>query len=181
MSDMNMRRASLPRTAAQVRPLGHRSAGLLEAMTGLFEQGQKPHHRSFPEHFGPGKNHEAIATYFKGFLKPRNPFRSRTGFAIGLFIEDNLVGYLLYKLNQTNDVFYGRRRWHCYVEDIVVDQSARGLGGASALMSALLAETSSLGNCSMSGTVWDGNAASQALFQKHGFEPLSQSFYKVLP
>lgn len=176
---MHKRSASLSQIAAEVHPLGRRSTSMVEAMSVLFEQGQEPHHQAFPEHFGPAKNHAAITAYLQGFLKPRNPFRSRTGFAMGLFVEDKLVGYLLYRLNEASDVFYGRPRWHCYVEDIVVDQAARGLGGASALMSALLAEISSLGECAVSGTVWNGNSASQALFQKHGFKPLSQSFFKV--
>jgi len=47
------------------------------------------------------------------------------------------------------------------------------------MMSALLAQVEPLENCAISGTVWKANSASEALFKKHGFEPLSQAFYKV--
>ncbi len=164
----------------EVHALDQKSAPLLDAMIDLFGQGQEPHHQSFPEHFGPADNREAISSYLQGFLKPRNPFRKRTGFAMGLYIDANLAGYLLYRLNETNDVFYGKPRWYCHIEDIVVDESARGSGGASALMSNLSAKLAPLGECAVSGSVWNGNSASEALFKKQGFEPLSQSFFKVI-
>ncbi len=180
MPEMQNPNTPLSQQAAEVRSLDRKSAPLLEAMIDLFGQGQEPHHRSFPEHFGPADNFVAISVYLQGFLKPRNPFRQRTGFAKGLFLQESLVGYLLYRLSETNDVFYGKPRWHCHIEDIVVDKRARGLGGASALISTLLAELAPWGECAVSGTVWDGNSASQALFQNQGFEPLSQSFFKVI-
>ncbi|MEP1420599.1 MAG: GNAT family N-acetyltransferase [Erythrobacter sp.] len=170
----------LSKEAAVVRPLDRKNTALLKSMIGLFEQGQEPHHQSFPQHFGPAVNRPAISAYLQGFLKPRNPFRSRYGFAKGLFIKDDLVGYLLYRMSETNDIFYGKPRWHCHIEDIVVHERARGLGGASALMGTLLDELSPLSECAISGIVWSGNSASQALFQKQGFKPLSQSFYKVI-
>ena len=162
-----------------VAALDQRTQPLLEAMTELFAQGQEPHHEAFPDHFGPADDRAAITSYLQGFLKPRNPLRKRHGFAKGWFVDGTLAGYLLYRLSQTNNVFYGQTRWTCYVEDIVVDESARGLGGASALMGALLEEAERLPNCAVSGTVWSMNRASEALFLKHGFEPLSQAFYKV--
>lgn len=156
-----------------------RTPALLEAMTDLFQQGQKPHHDAFPAHFGPAEDRAVIMQYLQGFLKPRNPFRKRSGFALGWFVDGALAGYLLYYLNQSSNVFYGKPRWTCFIEDIVVSESARGQGGGSALMGALLAQVEPLENCAVSGTVWKANSASEALFAKHGFEPLSQAFYKV--
>ncbi len=162
-----------------VTRLNERTPSLLEAMTDLFEQGQKPHHDAFPDHFGPANDRAAITRYLQGFLKPRNPLRKRNGYAMGWFVDGTLAGYLLYRLHQTSNVFYGKTRWTCFVEDIVVDERTRGLGGASALMGALLQEAERLDNCAVSGAVWNMNPASEALFLKHGFEPLSQTFYKV--
>lgn len=164
---------------AHVSTLDARTSNLLEAMTDLFQQGQTPHHDAFPAHFGPADDRAAIVGYLQGFLKPRNPLRRRSGFAMGWYVDEALSGYLLYYLNRSNTVFYGRPRWTCFVEDIVVSESARGQGGASAMMSALLAQVEPLENCAISGTVWKANSASEALFKKHGFEPLSQAFYKV--
>ncbi len=163
----------------EVEPLDKCNSATIEAMIGLFQQGQKPHHSAFPAHFGPAVETAAITHYLNGFLKPRNPLRKRYGFAKGLFIDNALAGYLLYRLNQSNNIFYGETRWTCFVEDIVVDDRARGLGGASAMMEALLADIEPLSNCVISGTVWNANAASEALFTKHGFEPLTKAFYKV--
>ncbi|MEM1053040.1 MAG: GNAT family N-acetyltransferase [Pseudomonadota bacterium] len=179
MTDMPSPQMPL-RPITEVRPLDRQSTTLIAAMIALFEQGQEAHHLSFPKYFGPADNRAEIAAYVQGFLKPRNPFRTRTGFAKGLFLGDSLAGYLLYRLRETNDVFYGRARWNCHVDDIVIDEDARGSGGASALMTALLAELQPLGECAVSGTIWNGNSASQALFEKHGFQSLSQSFHKVI-
>ncbi|MEP2735978.1 MAG: GNAT family N-acetyltransferase [Erythrobacter sp.] len=165
----------------QVIDLEKRSDALLGSMTDLFEQGQKPHHDAFPDHFGPAKDRAAIGHYLQGFLKPRNPLRQRNGFAKGWYAGGELAGYLLYRLSKSANIFYGEPRWTCFVEDIVVSENARGAGGASALMGALMEEITPLENCAVSGTVWNMNAASEALFRKHGFEPLSKAFYKVSP
>jgi ribosomal protein S18 acetylase RimI-like enzyme len=161
------------------------ASDLVDAMVQLFVQGQEPHHVKFPEHFGPADDHAAITEYFRGFFGPRNPLRkllkTRTGFAIGWFVEGVLSGYLLYRLQRTNNVFYGAERWTCFIEDIVVDEKTRGLGGATMLMDAVLTEAGSHKNCAISGTVWNANSASEALFRKHGFAPLSCAFYKVIP
>jgi ribosomal protein S18 acetylase RimI-like enzyme len=151
------------------------------AMVGLFKQGQAPHHEAFPEHFGPADDDGAIASYLRSFFKPRNPLRKHTGYAIGWYAQGTLKGYLLYRLYRSRDIFYGKPRWHCYVEDIVVDANARGTGAGSAMMAALLDKTAPLKNCCIAGTVWQMNSASQALFTRHGFEARSQTFYKVNP
>jgi len=152
----------------------------LPAMADLFRQGQQPHHAAFPDLFGPGDNGDAIARFLKGFLPPRNPFRKRRSFAKGWFVNGALCGYLLYRLYQNADVFFGKTRWVCFIEDIVIDHQARSLGGASALMDDLMDELASYKGCTVSATVWRGNDASHALFSKHGFDALSQSFYRII-
>jgi len=167
------------KAAHEVRLLSQPNRQLLEDMVQLFGQGQAPHHAAFPQHFGPANDAQAITSYLKGFFKPRNPFRTRRGFAKGWFVDNQLSGYLLYHLHETSNIFYGKMRWTCFVEDIVIGAEARSLGGASQLIEALLAELESLADCAVSATVWSGNEASEALFRKHGFEALSQSFYRV--
>lgn len=173
---------SLPHTA-YVEPLDAPSEPLIAAMAALFAQGQGPHHDAFPDHFGPASNRTEIEGYLRSFLEPQNPLREwlkgRQGYAKGWFVDGALAGYLLYRLHRSSNVFYGQERWTCFVEDIVVDTAARGMGGASALLGAVLSEAGNHKNCVISGTVWNGNSASEALFGKHGFEPLSRTFYKV--
>lgn len=151
----------------------------LDRMIALFQQGQQPHHQAFPDHFGPGDNHQAIAHYLKAFLPPKNPFRSRTQFAKGWFVDGAVMGYLIYQLYQRLDVFYGRPRWACFVEDITIDQSSRASGGASFLIDSLLGEIDTLPDYMLSATVWNGNAASQKLFEKYGFTAQSSCFYRM--
>lgn len=170
----------LTREQMQVADLNKPDTGLIEIMISLFRQGQKAHHEKFPEMFGPAEDDAAITSYLSGFFKPRNPLRKRSKFAKGWFVDGALSGYLLFQLYQTSNVFYGKARWTCFVEDIVIDEAARGKGGASALMGSLLAGIEQLDECAISGTVWNGNDASVALFEKHGFRPLSQSFCRVL-
>ena len=168
-----------PKDNHEVRLLSQPNPELLEDMVRLFDQGQAPHHTAFPDHFGPANDIPAITGYLRGFFKPRNPFRTRRGFAKGWFVDDQLSGYLLYYLQETSNIFYGKTRWTCFVEDIVIGAEARSLGGASQLITALLAELEPLADCAISATVWSGNEASDALFRKHGFEALSKSFYRV--
>ncbi len=164
-----------------VEALERREDALLSAMVGLFRQGQQPHHEAYPEHFGPVDDTAKIVHYLQNFLKPRNPLRQRYGFAKGWYVDGEMMGYLLYRVSRSDDIFYGKPRWNCFIEDIVVDARARGMGGASALMEALVDEVAALGECAVSGNVWRMNEASQALFEKHGFEALSQTFFKVTP
>ncbi len=154
-------------------------SAVIEPMIDLFQEGQGPHHTRFPILFGPAENRDAIADFLKGFFKPRNPFRRQTSFALGWYVDEDLSGYLLYRLSQSNNVFYGEARWTCFIEDVVVAKSAQGQGGASAMMATLIAILEPLENCAVSGTVWRGNEASTKLFTKHGFEPLSTSYYRV--
>lgn len=159
--------------------LDKRDDALINAMISLFEEGQVPHHAAYPAHFGPAIDRAEIAQYVRTFLKPRNPLGKRYGYALGWYVEGVLKGYLLYRLTNSRDIFFGKARWSGFIEDVVVAENARGMGGASALMKALLAEVRPLGDCVISGHVWRMNDASEALFRKHGFEPLSQTFYKV--
>ncbi|MEP0190298.1 MAG: GNAT family N-acetyltransferase [Erythrobacter sp.] len=168
-----------PSGAARRGNIAELGTAHLTSMLDLFAQGQRPHHESHPEHFGPGDNTEAIEAYLKGFLKGRNPLRKRTGFAKGWFVDGVLCGYLLYRLELREDVFYGRARWSCFVEDIVIDKNERASGAASALIELMLAEAESRGDCVFGATVWSGNEASARLFERHGFRAQSQTFYKV--
>jgi len=170
-----------PSQTLTVQTLAAPTRDVLEAMVRLFQQGQRAHHAAFPDHFGPANDTAPIAQYCKGFFKPRNPLRGQSGFALGWFVDGALSGYLLYRLSRSHNIFYGKARWTCFIEDIVVDEGARGLGGGSAMMEALSQRIAPLENCAVSGTVWAMNSASEALFRKHGFEPLSQGFYKVKP
>lgn len=172
MSDINL-------PTNDVRPIERADPVTLNAMLRLFKQGQAPHHRDFPDHFGPGENEAEIRTFLGGFFKPRNPFRTRSGYALGWLVDAKLSGYLLYRLSESSNVYFGKSRWNCFIEDIVVDEAARGLGGGSALMERVLTIANALPNCAISGTVWGGNEASAALFEKHGLAPLSRSFQKV--
>ena len=171
-----------PRTRERthVADLNKRDTALIEVMIDLFRQGQKSHHENFPEMFGPAEDDAAIAAHLSCFFKPRNPLRKRSNFAKGWFVDGTLSGYLLFQLYEASNVYYGKTRWTCFVEDIVIDEAARGKGGASALMGSLLAEIERLDECAVSGTVWSGNDASIALFEKHGFHSLSQSFCRVV-
>lgn len=164
----------------EIRSFERSNSDVLGTMVQLFKQGQAPHHAMYPEHFGPANDIQAITNYLRGFFKPRNPFRDRVGYAKGWFVNDILCGYLLYYLNETSNVFYGKSRWNCYVEDIVVSDKTRSMGGASKLLDALLADLDHLSDCTIAASVWNGNAASEALFKKHKFDTLSQSFYRVL-
>lgn len=168
-------------SVAGVAALTKLSPEVLEPMVKLFREGQAPHHARFPRLFGASVERRDIAAYLGGFFKPRNPFRRQSGFALGWYADGALSGYLLYRLQRRHYPFYGKVRWTCFVEDIVVAERARGQGGGSALMEALLAQVEALPDCAISGVVWQGNEASQGLFAKHGFSPLSQTYYKVTP
>jgi len=152
----------------------------LVQMANIFKQGQQPHHERFPGIFGPADNHDAIIQYLRGFLKPRNPFRTRRSFAAGWFVNQELGGYLLYNLYETSNIFYGRDHWVCHVEDIAVDAAARSSGGASMMLDHLSNIINRLDHCIASANVWRDNDASEALFRKFGFDDLSKTYYRVI-
>ncbi len=151
----------------------------VEAMAHIFQQGQKPHHERFPDIFGPADNVQAIISYMRGFLKPRNPFREQRNFAIVWQDEGKVGGYLLYQLYQTSNIFYGKDHWVNFVEDIAVDESVRGKGVASQLMDYMADVIEDCTPCIASANVWRGNEASEALFEKYGYSALSKTYYRT--
>ena len=80
----------------------------LEKMRVLFKSGQDSHHEKFPDIFCSADDDAAIDLYLRGFLKPKNPFRTRRKYALAWFVDDALCGYLLYHLHKSSDIFLGR-------------------------------------------------------------------------
>lgn len=164
---------------AEVKSLHDFDLQIIEYMTELFIQSQENHIASYPQHFCLVNDKDKISAYLRGFFKPKNPFRSRVGFVKGWYVDQKLCGYLLYYLNNSASVFYNKKRWNCFIDDIVVHEEYRSMGGASKMIEALLEDLKQYSNCKVSATVWRGNLASEALFEKYGFAAGSQNFYKV--
>jgi len=152
----------------------------LDAMADIFKHGQEQHHEAFPDVFCAADNHDEIVRYIRTFLKPGNPFRTRRNFSLVWILDNELRGYMLYQLYETSNVFFGKKRWTCFVEDIAVDPDYRSLGGASMLVDYLTVKLDGLGDCIASAQVWKGNDASEALFRKYGFDDLSKTFYRTI-
>lgn len=166
-------------SASPVLSVEEAKLGDLDQMIEIFKTGQQPHHEKFPDIFGPGDDKTAIAQYLRGFFKPRNPFRKRSGYALCWYVDGKPSGYLLYQLYETSNIFHGKPHWVCFVEDVAISPDARKLGGASALMERLMQLSSGLGHCIVSGHIWRDNDASEALFRKSGFDDLSKCFYRI--
>ena len=154
----------------------------LSKMADIFQSGQAPHCASHPEIFCEANNRDEIINYIRGYFEPRNLLRrrGRRKFARVWVVDGEVGGYLLYQLHQTSDVFFGDKRWTCYVDDIAIDPNFQKAGGASQLMDALMEEVSGLKNCLVSGQVWRDNVASEALFRKYGFDDRSKTFFRVM-
>jgi len=152
----------------------------LEKMSEIFKSGQMLHYQAFPEIFCSADDEDAVLRYLRTFCKPKNPFKTRRKFALAWFVNNEVHGYLLYHLHKTSDVFFGRERWMCFIEDIAIDNSSRSKGGASQLINHLMTELKTLGNCLVSAQVWRGNEPSEALFSKYNFDAKSKHFYCVI-
>lgn len=152
----------------------------LPAMCEIFKAGQRDHHAMYPEIFCKPDDEEKILVYLGGFLKPRNPLRTQKRFAEGWYEEGVLLGYLLYQIHQTSDVFFGNNRWSAYVDDIAVSEAARGNGIGSKLLNSLVQKVEERGGGMVSGQVWKQNESSEALFGKAGFDAVATQFYRVL-
>jgi len=149
----------------------------LNAMVEIFSAGQIDHHEKFPDIFDPPTDKAAINHYLQSFLKPRNPLRKRQNFSIGWFCDDRLCGYLLYRFYQRSDIFFGKDRWICFVEDIAVHPDHHQKGAASSMMSYIKDLSLAHKNCLFSAQIWRGNEASEALFKKFGFTQNSSHFH----
>jgi ribosomal protein S18 acetylase RimI-like enzyme len=71
----------------------------------------------------------------------------------------------------------GRRAW---IEDVVVDQSARGTGAGEALVRAALSHASSLGLSEVDLTSRPSREAANTLYQKVGFVQRDTNVYRFL-
>ncbi len=151
----------------------------IDAMVKIFSAGQSTHYENFPDIFEPPTDKQAIRNYIQSFFKPRNPLRTRNKYSIGWIIDDKLCGYLLYHLYQTSDIFFGKNRWVCFVEDIAVDPGHHKQGGATLMMSHLKTLADNHQNCLFSAQIWRGNEASKALFKKFGFTANSSHYHYI--
>ncbi|MEO1151261.1 MAG: GNAT family N-acetyltransferase [Pseudomonadota bacterium] len=168
-------------TTALVRtdPIREATGNDLPALGDIFIAGQDEHHHRFPEIFCAPTNRSAIVGYLRNYLKPRNPFRTRTHFAWVWQDEGQTGGYLLFQWRQSSDIFFGADRWSCYVDDIAVAADQRGRGIAKALLTRLVTLTDTKPGCLTVAQVWRGNTASEALFEKAGFTACSHAFHRV--
>ncbi|MEM1193319.1 MAG: GNAT family N-acetyltransferase [Pseudomonadota bacterium] len=162
-------------------PIRGAEAEDLAAIAAIFCTGQAEHHSRFPDIFCAPTDRLAIERYVRAYLKPQNPFRTRTHFAWVWQDGKKPAGYLLFQWRQTSDIFFGDERWSCFVDDIAVAPDARGQGIARALLAHLVALANTKPGCLMGAQVWRGNAASHDLFEKAGFTAGSQNFQRVIP
>lgn len=154
-------------------------AAHVSTMVDIFCHGQNTHHDLFPEIFFKAEDHEKIARYLKGYLKPRNPLRTRRNFSLVWQVDDAVAGFVLYQFYASSNVFFGDNRWMCFVDDIAIDPNFRSQGGASKLLASVVEKADEVGNCVFHAQVWRGNTASEALFQKFGFEDNAKNFYRL--
>ena len=148
-------------------------------MVAIFRQGQNQHHDLFPKIFCPPDNQEKIVQYLNGYLKPRNPLRTRKNYSLVWCIDDIPVGYVLYQIHHSSNVFFGDDRWMCFVDDIAIDTAHHGKGGGSTLLQRVIEHTEQLKNCIIHAQVWRGNEASKALFNKFNFDDTAINFYRL--
>lgn len=66
------------------------------------------------------------------------------------------------------------------IEDVVVDESARGLGAGEALVTAAIAHAASLGASEVDLTSRPSRKAANALYQKIGFEQRETNVYRYV-
>lgn len=152
----------------------------LQTMADIFKNGQQLHHDNFPDIFCPPADKAEIEYYLRGYLKPKNPFRTQRKFTTSWIIEDQVAGYLLYQLSNSSNVFFGKNKWHCFVDDIAIHPEYSGRGGASTLLNDLSEKLSALDNCTITAQVWRGNEASEALFKKFHFDDYSKNYICTL-
>lgn len=72
------------------------------------------------------------------------------------------------------DVPSGRKAW---IEDVVVDAAARGMGAGEALMQAALTQARHVGACRVQLTSSPQRAAAHGLYRKMGFERYDTSVF----
>jgi ribosomal protein S18 acetylase RimI-like enzyme len=91
-----------------------------------------------------------------------------------------IVGAVLIRIYDTPDdpAMVPRRRAH--VEALVVDGRHRRTGVGTALMDAATAWARERGAVEMVLTVWDGNAAAEAFYQRLGCRVISRALSKTI-
>ncbi len=174
-------------------PLIEPEAKHINDMIDLYEAGQHFHHALYPGIFCPPCDHESVAHHFRNYMAPEPPlarlkrrqnpfallFRPRTRFSIGWTEEGKLYGYILYTINQTNNVLNGDKHLEVSIEDVAVSTKMRRRGIAKNLIQGVYENTSTLGNCHIFAQVWDGNDASNALFKEAGFTAVSTQYHRM--
>ncbi len=131
-----------------------------------------------------------------GYFRPPGASPRPSGYAAGdphatmLVAEDvarvgapgaaPLVGAVLVRLYDTpaDPTMVARRRAH--IEALIVDQSHRRAGVGTALMNAVTTWARDRGAEEIVLTVWAGNAAAEAFYQRLGYRRISQALGKAI-
>ena len=93
---------------------------------------------------------------------------------------DRPLGYAFCILKETNGDPHMADRKVLYIDDICVDEAARGHGIGTQLCEFVTQEARRMGCQSVTLNVWTGNDAAHALYASQGFVPLKTTMEKRL-
>ena len=153
----------------------HATPGDFDSLVALFRQSEQIHANQRPDIFAIASPDDVTKTFQK-FLSEDS--------TVNLVLESDgkLRGYLRYRIasfpNTSFLVRKGERR--CYLEEIVIDQSARRLGLGRTMLLHLEKLMKNEGVKFIHLHVFDFNASAAAFYASLGFQPITKELGKTI-
>lgn len=130
----------------------------------LLQQVGEVHHRIRPDLFRAGAQKYDESALTKLLADPSRP--------IFAAMEDSaMLGYGFCILQETKDDPVLCDRKVLYIDDLCVDENARGSGVAKAIYDAILAYAREIGCDAVTLNVWQGNDRAMRFYEKCGLKP----------
>ncbi len=99
---------------------------------------------------------------------------------VGVNEADEVLGYVFCEIKEQKATNVIRPFRFIYIDDLCVDEKARGQRAASALFDFVLSEAKKLGCYEINLNVWEGNDSALAFYKKMGLKPQKTTMEYIL-
>ncbi len=136
----------------------------IPGMISLLQQVGEVHHQIRPDLFRAGAQKYNEEALLKLLADPARPI-------FAAMEETTMLGYGFCILQETKDDPVLCDRKVLYIDDLCVDEAARGSGVAQAIYDAIVAYARSIRCDAVTLNVWAGNSRAQRFYEKQGLKP----------
>lgn len=145
-----------------------------EGIIKLLHQVAEIHHQGRPDIFRQGAQKYNAQNLADIFADPKRPV------LVAVDAENRLLGYAFCVVNEVKDHLLLMDDKYIYIDDLCVEETARGQHIGRALLDAVRDYARAIGCRRLNLNVWACNPAARSFYDKNGFKPLETTLEQLL-